>query len=102
MEQNPNFVREDTCPACGHHLDSATEPLQPLERPGWGSISICINCKTVLRFNPAMKLQLADEHELDAEQLAHIRKIRTALTINEKIHGPPPSVRARRRRGMDR
>lgn len=97
---NPDYVRDDYCPACGYHIDSASEPLQPLERPGWGDISMCLSCGSILRYNPAMKLQLADESELDAAQAAYIAKLRAAKKKMEKEVGRPPGTRPRKGRGL--
>jgi hypothetical protein len=81
---NKEHVLDDFCPACSKHLDAATDLLQPLERPGWGSISLCFYCLTLLRWNPAMKLQLGDVSELDADQLLYIAKLRRMITILRK------------------
>jgi hypothetical protein len=57
---------EASCPACGHHLDRATNALGDIEPPHEGDISVCINCAETLMFDENLKLKIATEEDLES------------------------------------
>ena len=87
-QQDDDYVREDSCPGCGHPLDSQNDPINR-SKASPGDMSICIYCHTLLVFNPDMKLQLGDESKLsrnDRKTLSVVRQILSRF-------GPPSSAR---------
>lgn len=54
--------RVSFCPQCRHVLDTATSATG--DRPGPGSFSVCIECRTPLKFGPNMELLRLSKSEM--------------------------------------
>jgi hypothetical protein len=75
---------DDACPYCGKAFSAATAMCEPEATPRPGDVTICVNCRGVLVFNQALRVQVPspDEwarFEADPEGLAAIRQAQAAV-----------------------
>lgn len=78
-----NYVTaRQECPFCGYILDRAAGiwPEGPDRGPQPGDLTACVKCEAILEWNPAMRLQLFDETNVDPETKAQLAYLRLLLS----------------------
>lgn len=69
------------CPACGYKLDAATS-LYSEYAPVPGDLTICLKCRTVLCWDPQMRVYIPSREELkrqDIDTLIQLKEISMAI-----------------------
>lgn len=75
------------CPKCFKLLDAATN-MEGHEKPEPGDFTICIDCRSVLRFTPDMQLELSSLESIPIHARLGFAKVVQALE-----QYPPPKRR---------
>lgn len=79
---------EMTCPHCGFVVDSAASADNGFQQePGPGDLTVCAQCSVVLQFGARSLLQF-DTRTLDADDLAHVRKIQNVARAISSCYRP--------------
>ncbi len=52
-----------SCPFCGYQVDRATNPREPAASPKPGSLSMCLQCTSFLRFDQNLRLIALPQQE---------------------------------------
>lgn len=81
-------TRKQQCPVCKTLLNAASNPIGDYN-PKPGDLSICIKCKTVLKFGEAMEFILASQEEVDSaiKQIDDVKDLlskKYSITSNEQ------------------
>jgi hypothetical protein len=73
------------CPNCGYPLDSVASALGD-HKPEVGDITVCIDCVTVLTFEPGLILRLTTTEELRALPPAHLFDVARVQAVIREGH----------------
>ena len=74
------------CPMCNHQLDAATCTTGD-HKPAPGDLTVCIECATILEFDPDLSVRVVGPSvlaALDDDTRAHLALVRAAIRkVNE-------------------
>lgn len=60
---NTHFTKQQPCPACDKELD-ATTGVSSDKAPGEDDITVCVYCRSILRFGPDLRLVIVTSEEI--------------------------------------
>lgn len=80
---NPDFIKKDFCPYCGHSVDSGFN-LDGESRPRPGDYTVCITCIKVSMFDNEMNQIKCNEKDIKGKALQEINKVRYILRLYHK------------------
>jgi hypothetical protein len=78
-------IVEEPCPLCRFKLHFKTQQTPQGPRPAPGTLSVCVQCGTVLTFDEAMHLRLANQKliaKLSYEERAALRGVQDKVKAN--------------------
>jgi hypothetical protein len=78
-------MRPSICPVCSWPLDAVTN-MTSRDEPGVGDFTVCINCRSVLRFDLGMGLEKSSLLEVPTHLRAAFAKI---IRCMEAMPQPP-------------
>lgn len=81
--------RPDRCPACGRPILGATSALPgPEPSPSPGSVSLCISCGALARYDESLRLRPLDPLELSDLQVSVVWSAIARMQAEIRARGP--------------